>query len=380
MSDAGAIRFATQIFELLDRAATTSTYKYAVLLGMIDVIQSRVDADGEAPATITTRELAGAVTELYWPQTRPFSDHVLRQNSSNQAKIVSDIERFRDEFPYANSYHWARIHQPGALHKLIDKIEWSLVAMPLPRLQRLGDTRVEFLYELGWDDAIDGRKRASGFSAYQAGKAPSPDAGFDAGFDNLIRLKSGVGQAILRLAPLLRPMVEREWARTVSSFNDLGFRELEDFLFRPSRENLRSLAPHLEEAQEGLCFYCADGLNSGAEVDHFVPWSKCGNDALHNLVLAHASCNRAKFNHIADLPHVSRWVTRLDEEAPAGRRFERVVRDVEWPLDTRKTVSIVRSTYLNQTGELPLWKLGRDFELRTLPEVRDTLAPLEELL
>lgn len=370
-----AVRFATRIFDLLDRASTTSTYKYAVLLGLIDVVQSRVDADGEAPATVTTRELAVAVARLYWPQTRPFSDEVLRQNSSNQAKIVSRIETFRADHPYATSYHWAQVHRPKELGRLLDAIEWSLVAMPLPRLQRVGQTKLEFIYEIDWDESIDGSKRASGFSDYLAGRA-APDGG---GFNNLIRLKPGVGAAILRLAPLLRPMIEREWARTVSAFNDLEFRALEEFLFRANRENLRGLVEPLEAAQEGLCFYCEAELGRRSEVDHFIPWSRCGNDGLYNLVLAHAACNRAKYNHIADLPHVASWVRRLDPESRRGARFDRSFRSVEWPRETEASVSIARSTYLNLGADLPLWRFGREFRQRDAAEIESVLKPLEGL-
>jgi len=43
------VQFGTLMFELLDTTATTSTYKYAVVLGLIDACQSQVQKDGGTP-------------------------------------------------------------------------------------------------------------------------------------------------------------------------------------------------------------------------------------------------------------------------------------------------------------------------------------------
>jgi len=59
-----------------------------------------VSATGEAPHSLTTRQLAEKVIELYWPHTIPYTGlpqpDTLRQNTRGQAEIVTHIRRFRD--------------------------------------------------------------------------------------------------------------------------------------------------------------------------------------------------------------------------------------------------------------------------------------------
>jgi hypothetical protein len=82
----GAIGFAEKTLELLDEGRYTATYKYAVLLALIDVCLERTQASGAPPDTVTTRQLADKIVELYWPHTIPFASHVraavLRQNTT----------------------------------------------------------------------------------------------------------------------------------------------------------------------------------------------------------------------------------------------------------------------------------------------------------
>jgi hypothetical protein len=86
MTDAdqrGAIGFAERVLELLEEGRYTATYKYAVLLALIDVCLERTQASGAPPDVITTRQLADKIVEIYWPHTVPFAGHapaaVLRQ-------------------------------------------------------------------------------------------------------------------------------------------------------------------------------------------------------------------------------------------------------------------------------------------------------------
>ena len=69
----GAIGFAEKVLELLDEGRYTATYKYAVLLGLIDVCLEQTQSSGAPPEMVTTRQLADKIIELYWPQTVPFA-------------------------------------------------------------------------------------------------------------------------------------------------------------------------------------------------------------------------------------------------------------------------------------------------------------------
>jgi 5-methylcytosine-specific restriction endonuclease McrA len=46
--------------------------------------------------------------------------------------------------------------------------------------------------------------------------------------------------------------------------------------------------------QDDHCFHCAAPLTAGAEVDHFLPWSRFADDGIDNLVAAHPRCNGNK--------------------------------------------------------------------------------------
>jgi hypothetical protein len=98
-----AIGFAERVVALLDEGAFTATYKYAVLLGLLDVVLERTSATGEPPGVVTTRELAEKVTELYWPQADAFGGggrpRALRQITTGKRDILGMIREFREADP-----------------------------------------------------------------------------------------------------------------------------------------------------------------------------------------------------------------------------------------------------------------------------------------
>jgi hypothetical protein len=76
--------------------------------------------------------------------------------------------------------------------------------MPLPRLQTMGRSQRPFIYDIYWDHRIEPREVAP----YLAGE-PST-------FDNRVMLKPGVGEYLLQLSGLLRPLIQRRWAAMVA--------------------------------------------------------------------------------------------------------------------------------------------------------------------
>jgi hypothetical protein len=105
-------------------------------------------------------------------------------------------------------------------------VEWKLVEMPLPRLQRIGDVTEEFIYSIHWGEGI--RRRV--LQEYWAGRP---------GFDNRILLKPGVGGFLRDLHGLLRPLIHRRWAAMVAALNQLPEAQLEAFLFGQDRSARR---------------------------------------------------------------------------------------------------------------------------------------------
>lgn len=355
-SDRGALAFAEQLLTLLREGSFTATYKYAVILALMDLCLEHSTRKGMAPNSVTTSQLAEKVVELYWPHAREFRGKlVLRQNAGSQAAIVRLISRFREDSPAeaGASLIRSKLADPAGWGRLLRDVEWKLVEMPLPKLQRLGAETVPFIYQITWSDDI----RKSEFN--------SPD------FDNLIRLVPGSGDHLVRLAGLLRPLVCREWAALVAHLNQdvIDDPELDQFLFGVDRSSLRPVTSPLRELQDDRCFYCHDPLSAKAQVDHFVPWSRYPDNGLDNLVLAHPRCNRDKRDHLAATVHVSHWVER-------GKRrstdLAAIAAKVSWPRAAARTVSVARSIYLRLPQEARLWQIEDEF----VPARRDELASL----
>jgi hypothetical protein len=97
-ADADTIAFAEKVLALLRQGSFTATYKFAVLIGLIDLSLEGYTSAGLPPDSVTTAQLADAVTRLYWPQVAPFQaadGAVLRQSSGGQAKIVTLVAAAR---------------------------------------------------------------------------------------------------------------------------------------------------------------------------------------------------------------------------------------------------------------------------------------------
>ena len=159
-----------RVLVLLADAAFTATYKYAVLLGLMDLCMEGTSAKGAPPQSVTTRQLAEKVLEIYWPHTVPYGSGrrptVLVQNSGrrgSQAVIIRDIVEFRVRWapdPSA-SLSESRRRAPRRFERLVRKVEEKLVEMPLARLQYAGARDTRFLYDIGWtrDQIKGGRGR-----------------------------------------------------------------------------------------------------------------------------------------------------------------------------------------------------------------------------
>ena len=174
------IRFAEKVLALLNQGSFTATYKYAVLLGLMDLCMEHVSKTGEPPQAVTTRQLAEKTIAMYWPHTAqyPVTDQVLLQNQgrgSSQAAIVSAIARFRQRTSF-ESLGRCRSKHKASFDKLVNTVEWKLIEMPLPRVQIVGEraivsideieslTGIDFLTAIAAQDA--GREQAiEGFAA-----------------------------------------------------------------------------------------------------------------------------------------------------------------------------------------------------------------------
>ena len=356
--------FCQRLLSLFDEGRFTATYKYAVLLGLLDVLAERVDRQGRAPDVVHTRDLARAVLELYWPHTRRFSyaAKVLVQNRGGQAEIVSDIARFRGETvgDATAPLSVARTKAADGYRQLVRRIELKLIEMPLGKLQVIGNQHRPFIYDLGWD-----REHPPRWSEVR-----SDD------LDGVLLLHSAASRHLLRAGGLVRPLVQREWALTVSACNDelLGD-DLDEFLFGADRVSLKPVTRGLRELAAGRCCYCGREVGSApAQIDHFLAWTRHIDNGLANLVFAHASCNNQKRSYLAAEPHVEHWVRRL-LDPPSARGLVDLAHQHHWDHDPASSVAAARGIYLALYDGYPLWQERGVFT----PASRDRLAATLDL-
>lgn len=141
---------------------------------------------------VTTTQLAEKVVELYWPHTTPFegaAGDVLRQNTGREAVILRRIRSFRNDVAADPgwSLHRVRLRSARRFSSLIEDIEWTLVLMPLPKLQRFGGAESRFIYEISWNDFITKSQWRS------------------ADFDNRISFAGNAAHHLVRLSPCSAP-------------------------------------------------------------------------------------------------------------------------------------------------------------------------------
>ena len=361
--DVGArdvIAFGERLLALLDQGSFVATYKYAVLLGLMDLCLEKTNRDGVAPDSVTTRQLAEKVLALYWPQTAEFRGRTLRQNCGEQARIVSDILGFRASLADpSETLDRARSEAPGRFERLVQSVEWTLINMPLPKLQLVGGQPEQLIYRIAWDE--ENKPSRSIVRVYQR---------TGGGFDNQIRFYQSVGDHLRILNGLLRPLVHRAWSAMVAQLNDLDESRLERFLFGLDRTQLAAVRPGLVELQHGQCFYCGARLPREADVDHFIPWCRYPDNGIDNLVVADKKCNGAKKDFLAAAAHVGKWRGRNNVDS---RSLAELARSEEWESHPQDTLGVARGLYLRMPREARLWVSGSDFRPADREELFDAL-------
>jgi hypothetical protein len=342
------IRFAEKVLELLGEGKFVATYKFGVLLALMDLCFEKNASTGMAPESLTTRQLAEKILEIYWPHTVDYHSisAVLRQNTGKQAEIPAAILQFRgkNRFSSSTTFHRAKTAGGGKYERLVQSVEWILVKMPLPRLQTIELNRDPFIYEINWNESVRYRDLRTNF-------------------DNNIRFQPGAGNCLIQLNGLLRPLIQKKWAAMVARINKLAENQLEDFLFGVDRISSARIRSGLWEIQDKDCFYCRERIpepNRG-EVDHFLPWSRYPDNGIENLVMAHKRCNSDKRDFLAATDHVEHWKSRFPSDPARSSDLSVLAEDVEWERDPEKTKGAARALYLRLHAEARLWSNGRSF-------------------
>ena len=228
---------------------------------------------------------------------------------------------------------------------VIDRIERRLAEQPLPRLQTVGtsETVFPFIYDLGPDWGANQH-----FSVHRL-RSHGPRG-------PVIPMLPGAGDEQVRLAPLVRPLVELHWTRMVGRLNGVATVEedLRRHLFGSPRIVPTKMLRHgLRDLQANQCFYCHRPLLGLAEVDHFIPRVRSANDSVENLVLTDRGCNGDKSDLLAAPGFVASWTHRNREQA-AGLALIAEMAAVE--SDHEGTVAVARSIYAHlPPAGTPMW-------------------------
>lgn len=277
------LRFLRDLQRVLDEGSFVATYKFALIHALADLAVERGDDSG-ATLTLPTRDIAERFIYLYWRQVAPFPGAaqaaLLSQNTGRQAAIVNRVAEARAR--YGDSLADVR-GDPGRWDALVREVDRTVRVMPLWRLQMVGREVQEVLYRQD-----EGARE--------------------------ITLLPGIAACFRAFHPLVLDLVEGAWSHFVRRTNGsvLGEQaDLREFLFGTGRSSLAAVRQVLVKVQQGRCFYCRRDLGGGgSDVDHFIPWRRYPTDLGHNLVLAHATCNRQKSDRLAAEPHLERWAER----------------------------------------------------------------------
>ena len=339
---------AERLLQIIDEGRRTATYKLALLTALMDACAENVDARGRAPQQLHTRDIAAHVLRLYLPQARlylggdgdPFE---LRQINTHRSAVLGAIVglQLEAELTGCRSIGQIRDRLPAEYERCLNEVEYTFARYPIVRLQVVGAQQRPFLYDVDWTESVTHKQ------------LHSPGGGE-------VRFRSGAGDELLRLAPLLRPLIELHWTTMVARINriDTEYDRIHTHLFGAQRVTFpTSLRSGLAELQGGECFYCGDRLTKATQVDHFIPWSRWPNDAIENLVLADA-CNGHKRDHLAADVHVARWSSRL---AGAVDDLHAIATTANWQSAAGRSLSMARSTYAHLPTGTPLWLRGGEF-------------------
>jgi len=333
------VRFIANIERILSEGSFVATYKYALLVALVELAIERGD-DSNRTLELPIRDIADKFAELYWRQAAPYEadgvsgvGFVLHQNTGKQAGAITRLARLREDLKGSRST-LAEARRTADWKRLVSRMQALLKAMPLWRLQRVGREDIRFLYE------------------------PGPGTSH-------ITLLPGVACHLRERAPLIRRLAQTEWLRFVLSLAQnqpvLGRAVgLSEFLFGSSRAALSlKVSKPLRELQHGRCFYCQRSLPSAAAVDHFIPWSRYPRDLAHNLVLAHGACNSRKSDLLGGESYLERWAGFVSEH---DADLQQIGTEASLLVDRATSVAVAEWSYGHaERVHAEVWLGGTDY-------------------
>lgn len=310
--------FLDKIQRLFDEGEFSATYKFALMLTLIE-LAIECGSDDDAELVLPLDVVAERFALLYWRQSCSYGpasgeaeNGVLLQNQGKQAAVINRVRAIYNDVQ--GNLAKARGHQQW--QRTISEIRTVVHNMPLRHLQVIGGQTDQFMYEYPCTNKV-------------------------------LVLKQGVSHNLRRFSPLIQQLAKAGWVQHIRSnrlnASLLGKKDdLESFMFGTPRALLASIAPILSQMQDRRCFYCQGKLHSQTEVDHFVPWSRYPRDTAHNFVLAHRGCNNDKRDMLAAKGHLERWLARNDS---LGRELGEQMQEQGFVSNLGSTVEVAKWAY-----------------------------------
>jgi len=297
-SAAEHLAFLAQVERLLREGRFTSTYKFALLLALLNIAVEKGDDSGQ-PLKVDLDEIARQFISIYWGMARPYPrlNTVLKQNLDARAPARM-ITLIGQQSRHAES-QWRRWREyQGDMERLLRDTRKTMAKDVLYRLQTVGRTGGERSAQFIYSHPADAHRWTRQKS---------------------ITLRAGVAASMRHLRSVIASMVQARWARWVRDNNQIlgPDRSLDEFLFGAERTNVARYAKRLHALQGGRCFYSGTRLTLGAtgnaEVDHFIPWARYPFDSPFNLVLASGRVNQRMRDDLKPVDLRRRWLARNDE-------------------------------------------------------------------
>lgn len=333
-----------KLVAVLEGGRRTSTYKLAVVLALLDLAVESVPEHSDDPVAIDLDQLTERVLAMYWRQIRPLDGERLRQSSDGRSAILPVVESLRKSAGVRDRVGSPAVAQalhPTEFREAVDVIKVTLVRYPLHLLQRVNNAEHEcFLYEDAWMNTTSLRKIES--------------------HGNALQLLPGVGHALARLAPLLRPAFQLAWITDIRRMNvwlDDDGPDLAAHLFGSDRVSMNRVRAILLDGFGSQCFYCNSHISTVPHVDHVLPWSRVPIDGLTNLVLACQRCNGDKSDLLPIPAHVQRALAR-------GRQtLDDLASSINWPSQFGRVEAAARGIYATTPEGSPMWQSAKDVRL-----------------
>lgn len=275
--------FLQKIQLILEAGSFTSTYKFALLLSLVNLSITQGE-DTNDTLILNYTDIAEQFIIQYWKQSLPFecvdqNNFVLQQNTGSQIIVIKYIQdlmlRYETLSKAMKSDEWTSI---------VASIAKTIKSYPAQLLQNIEGQSLNFLYDWHSNSSV-------------------------------IELKTNVMYCLRRFHGIIRQLVQQHWSDFVrllpkNKITLNGQPDIQSFLFDEQRISLRKLCELYQDIQNNKCFYCGKSINDSPEVDHFIPWSYYQQDTVHNFVVADKKCNGAKSNFLADIPFLEKWLHR----------------------------------------------------------------------